>query len=198
MNFDNFLEFFQNILIKTGNIEIHGLELVVRTVLVDWFLLILTKMIWSIYVNFKVKEYKNLQKKLKSCEEKEDIKSAIKIRRKIKEIENNPKKRIGEPSFIWNFLRILIPMFIFRNCWLCETNINFWKPFTFLLSFPHNVNQNKNDNDNETIVKIGFIYLWLNLQKIDRRIVDYLYPLKLTYSYNKVPLWKSVLNKILK
>ena len=184
-------KFLQNI----SKIEFSGAPLAVGTIVVDWFVLIFTKTIWSIYVNYKVKQYVSLKKQLEECQNRQDLRAAISIRRQIKEIQNDPKRRVSEPTFIWGFLRVVIPMIIFRNCWLCETNVRFWQPFTFMLQFPHNF-YHADEGTPEHIVKIGFIYFWMHIQKIDKKIVDYFYPLNLTYSYGKTSFLHTLLKQV--
>ena len=48
----------------------------------------------------------------------------------------------------------------------------------------------------EHIVKIGFIYFWMHIQKIDKKIVDYFYPLNLTYSYGKTSFLHTLLKQV--
>ena len=99
--------------------------------------------------------------------------------RKLREIKVQKSHMFLDKNFsgFLLFLRKILAMIIFRNCWICTTKLDFWKPFIYAISYPYNDTINLETNE----VKIGFVFFWFYLSKIDMLLNDYLYPLHLKY-----------------
>ena len=143
------------------NFNLSGIPLALGTCLVDWFVLIISKTLWSLYVNSRVKEYNKLRREQKEAENRQDVKAMALAGRKLREIKSSKKPYVSRPKFLWILLllRKILPMIIFRNCWICTTKLDFWKPFTYAISYPHNDQINLETNE----VKIGFVLFWFYL-----------------------------------
>lgn len=146
-----------------ASIEYNGPKLAVLTIVIDWFVLLFVKSIRKFYE----KRYKNYFNKKEKAVKEKDIKNMAVLGRKAREAKIKLQK-LQAPKFL-KYLRILVPLILFRNCYICTTSVAFWKPFTRFVSFPNKV------LPEDTELKIGFIFFWLSINKFDLKLADFLY-----------------------
>ena len=146
-----------------ASIEYNGPKLAVLTVVIDWFVLLFVKSIRKFYE----KEYKKYFSKKEAAAKEKDIKTMATLGRKAREAKIKAQK-MQPPKFL-SVLRVVVPLILFRNCYICTTSVAFWKPFTRFVSFPNKV------LPEDTELKIGFIFFWLSINKFDMKLADFFY-----------------------
>lgn len=156
------MEFLKNIY----HIEYSGHGLVLATFMIDWFVLVLSKTLFRLYKHFKTREIVKIKKQLKDIDMKNEFAKYARLNRKLKEISKT--NDVKDPSRIWSYIRIFLPILIFRNCWICEVDADFWSPIQRMVSFPHKLVDNK--------LKIGFVFFWSVARTIDTQLFSYVYP----------------------
>ena len=147
---------------KLVNIEYNGPKLAVLTVVIDWFVLITVKTIWRMIKGRYEREYNKHFNEREEAVKAKDIKVMATAGRKLRSAKSKLEKL--KPRKIWNFLRVIVPLLLFRNCYICVMNVSFWKPFTKFVAFPKKV------LPDDTELQVGFIFFWLTINKFDMKL----------------------------
>ena len=167
------LMFFENITqqiqsIPLLNLQYSGLQVALFTFLIDLSVLLIIQLILYLLNKKKNDLLKTLEKELKQVDPKVEIAKFSKINKKIRNAKKLPTYH-GPNMVFWAF-RLIIPMILFRKCWVFTANGSFFGRFSFFFSFP---NTNSSETDE---IKIGFISFWFILRDIDVKLINILFP----------------------